>query len=106
MTFGGYSCFTSILISLSGDLNKMINDLASESAKNLEKTKIMTNGNKDPVTVEQAQISYAEEYIISWPTDVSRRQHKKRSSKKNSEQLEKILGTERNNERQKLTHNN
>ncbi|GBP74986.1 Putative uncharacterized transposon-derived protein F52C9.6 [Eumeta japonica] len=46
----------------------MINDLASESAKfglklNPEKTKIMTNGKKDPVTVEQTQISYVDEYI-------------------------------------------
>ncbi|GBP28949.1 Craniofacial development protein 2 [Eumeta japonica] len=50
------------------DLGKMINDLASESAKfglklNPEKTKIMTNGKKDPVTVEQTQISYVDEYI-------------------------------------------
>ena len=50
------------------DLSKMINDLASESAKaglklNPEKTKIMTNGDKEPVIVEQNQISYVEEYI-------------------------------------------
>ncbi|CAF4821695.1 unnamed protein product [Pieris macdunnoughi] len=42
------------------DLSKMINDLASESAKaglklNPEKTKIMTNGNKDPVIVKRTK---------------------------------------------------
>lgn len=50
------------------DLNRMLNELASESAKvglklNLEKTKVMTNGNKSNIGVGESQISYAEEYM-------------------------------------------
>ncbi|GBP47781.1 Retrovirus-related Pol polyprotein from type-2 retrotransposable element R2DM; Endonuclease [Eumeta japonica] len=50
------------------DLNIMLNDLASESAKvglqlNPEKTKVMTNGNKSSINVGESQISYVEDYI-------------------------------------------
>lgn len=52
----------------SGDLNTMLNELASESEKvglklNPDKTKVMTNGDKTSIRVNESQISYVEEYI-------------------------------------------
>lgn len=52
----------------SEELEKMINELAAESIKvglklNPDKTKIMTNNKKIPITVAEAPISYVDEYI-------------------------------------------
>lgn len=51
-----------------GDLNRMLNELASESEKvglklNPEKTKVMTNGTKSSINVGKSEITYVEEYI-------------------------------------------
>ncbi|GBP72876.1 Putative uncharacterized transposon-derived protein F52C9.6 [Eumeta japonica] len=50
------------------DLVRMLNELASESRKirlklNPEKTKVMTNGNKSSIKVDDSEIDYVDEYI-------------------------------------------
>lgn len=57
-----------LLAKTSEDMSRMINELATESDKaglklNPEKTRIMTNGSKNTIQIDQMEINYTDEYI-------------------------------------------
>lgn len=57
-----------LLAKTSEDMSRMINELATESDNaglklNPEKTRIMTNGSKNTIQIDQMEINYTDEYI-------------------------------------------